>query len=128
MDQDGLDIDTYHMQVIHPLPKHTNILACINTGWYVGSIPTQHDMATLLGHTQTVSTILPLDSYFSIHLKQWLNTCLAKLRLGMALYLLPFSQTTSVWHTTKHFHVPSHLVSDIQYVCKLLTSAAADAI
>ena len=52
---------------------------------------TQRETVILLGHTMTASTILPLGSYFSIHLEQWRNTYLAKLKLRLASESSPFA-------------------------------------
>ena len=87
---------------------------------------TQRETATLLGHTRTASTILPLGSYFSIRLQQWLNACLAKLKVALAPATPLASGTASVWRTAKLFRVPSLLACDIQYVRQLLTSDKAD--
>ena len=89
---------------------------------------TQREMATLLVHTQTSSIILPLGSYFSIRLQQWLNTCLVKLKLRLPPESQPSAQTVIVWRITKQFRIQSHLARVIQYIYNLMYSAAADAI
>ena len=76
MEQLGLDIDTRSMRVIYPLPKGTALLSLLNDGCSAGQPESQRQIATLLGHLRTAATILPLGSYFSIWLQQWLTSCL----------------------------------------------------
>ena len=128
MDQLGLDIDTRRMLVIYPLPKRTALLACIDAGWAPGALHTQREVATLLGHTRTASTILPLGSYFSIRIQQWLNACLAKLDQALTQDISATARTRAVWRTAKRFRVPSTVAGDIEYVRQLLLSPAADTI
>ena len=94
-EQLGLDSDTRNIHIIYPLPKRNNLLNCINEVWIITSRYTQRKIATLLGRLQTPSVILPLGVYSSIHLQQWVNSCLAAI-----VDALP-SNTTSIYDHTR---------------------------
>ena len=83
MEQLGLDVDTRRMAVVYPPSKRSDLLAIIDVVWGRNTFHAQRQIAHLLGHTRTASTILPIGTYFSIRLQQWLNACLAKLVLSI---------------------------------------------
>lgn len=78
-EQLDMDIDTWRSVVIYPTYKRDACTAGVELEWTKGSLHTQRYIATVLGHTITASTILPLVSYFSIYIQLWFNLCLARL-------------------------------------------------
>ena len=103
MDQLGLDLGTRCLQVIYPPSKHKATLACIDAGWSARLFHTQREIATLLGHTRTLVTILPLGAYINIRIQQWLNSHLVtfKKRVPPALDIL--QRTKMDWRSHRKF-------------------------
>jgi len=83
MGQLGLHVETRQIWITYPSTKRGVLLTCIDEGWGIGNHRSQRETVTLLGHTRTASTILPFGSYFCIRIQQWINTCLANLKVSL---------------------------------------------
>ena len=127
MEQLGLDVDTRRMAVVYPPSKRSDLLAIIDVGWDRNAFHAQRQIAHLLGHTRTASTILPIGTYFSIRLQQWLNACLAKLVQSFD----SGDHTARVkraWQSARTFRTPSCVACDISLLRSFLVSPSADVI
>ena len=126
MEQLGLDVDTRRLCVTYPPSKRAGLLAIIDIGWAPGSQHPQRRIATLLGHTRMASTILPIGSYFYIHLQQWLNDCLSRL-IG-ALTGDHTVRVKAAWRSIRTFRTPAPVAHDIALIRSYLLSPSADTI
>ena len=127
MEQLGLDVDTRRLCVTYPLSKRTDLLAIIDEGWAPGAPHPQRRIATLLGHTRTASTILPIGTYFSIRLQQWLNDCLRRLIESIKEGEHSVRVKTA-WRSNRTFRTPASVAHDIALIRSYLVSSSADTI
>ena len=121
-------VDRGQMQVTYLSTKRNGLLTYIDERWGICNQRSYHDTATLLGHTHTASTTLPLGSYFSIRLQQWLNTCLVNLEAPLPSKVsktTPACRIKAIWHTDIKIQVPAHIARDIMLVRQLLVSPLA---
>ena len=125
MEQLGLDIDTRSMRVIYPLPKRTALLSLIDDGWSAGSPKSQRQIATLLGHLRTAATILPLGSYFSIRLQQWLTSCLRATIADASAELPRTERVRTAWRSRRCFFIPAFVARDLAFVRQTLCCSSA---
>ena len=128
MEQLGLDVDTRLMRIIYPLLKREDFLRVIDTGWAPGSSHTTKEIAHLLGHARTASVILPLGSYFSIRLQQWLNHCIVTLTDGFSDNASQANRTKAAWRSRRGFTTPNDIAHDVSLLRSFLVSAIADRI
>ena len=128
MEQLGFDIDTRSMRVIYPVPKRSALLDLLRDDWYTGARKSQRQIATLLGHLRTAATILPLGSYFSIRLQQWLNSCLQASLASTSAHADRIERVKTAWRSRRCFFLPAFVARDLSLVAQTLRSNLADMI
>ena len=128
MEQLGFDVDTRAMTISYPAPKRSALLEIIDLGWTTGSRRTHKELASLLGHVRTAAAIVPLGSYFSIRLQQWLNACMASTTSGVPGNLPYREAHKRAWKSKRNYSTPSQVARDIAYLRSLLVCPASASI
>ena len=128
MEQLGLHVDTRAMTISYPAPKRSALLKILDLGWTLGSRRTHKELASLLGHVRTATAIVPLGSYFSIRLQQWLNACMASTTSGVTGNLSYGEARKRAWKSKRSYSTPSQVAPDVAYLRSLLVCPTFDII
>ena len=116
------------MTIAYPVPKYSALFKIIDLGWTPGSRRTHKELSLLLGNVRTAAAIVPLGSYFSIRLQQWLNACMVSTTSGVTGNLSYEEARKRAWKSKRSYSTPSQVARDVAYLCSLLVCPTSDII